>query len=646
MRPICRFRRFFFPTLLLLAGVFRTHAVTYEVLQPGLFTVGNGWVFDSVSGSTAFTTTWQVLRTETVGTTPTVVIREDAQPYYTTDMNIYLDRRAMTIAKTYDTRYNPTQHILTTYSDPFEKIPRYINDTDSGRILGSAASSSYVVENPGQQWTRVVDQTVTFEGYRAVTVPAGVFDVVIVRVNEAWRYGDGRTGYAVRVFYIHRTIGFIAMDYSLVEYDLYGTPYYSAVSHRMRSFTSGAPELYPDVNYGSFTPNSLRAGQTLTVNWREACAFRNIAAAHQSNVVLSTDTVVTLRDTRIATVTVPALAAGQVYNASAAAVVPAWMPGGQYSVGVVLDSANAIAELDDGNNALLLSGQLEVKGKPDLTVSGATFSPSVLAPGDNLTVRATVRNLSSGSAGNSWAHVYLSADPVITVADHALITGIEVPSLGGGQSWLLDRTGTIPPTLPLGIYYVGVICDVNNAIDELREDNNVTTAVQTLTVGRPDLRVIGGTVAPASVYVGQQILVQVQIQNAGPLPAGSNWVHVYLSADTAITTGDILLQQGLQCPALLPNGVFPLNAGPAIPPVPQAGTYYVGAICDMLNQVVEAVETNNAAVVGSPIQVYTSPPDLAPLKFDVAPRTLATGSAFHLMGFVINQGGAPTGRTA
>ena len=631
--------------LLWFLPVVSSRAQVYEAMQPGLFHLGNAWQFQSRAvsggGTIDFTMIWAMVGTQRVGGYDTVVLREDTSPYYILDMYAYFDQVAMTLPQTIETQFNPTQHIVSVYSDPVEKIPHFVNASDSGRLFGHGQSVSYVEENPSIWETRTEDQRVTFIGNQVLTVPYGTFWVTVLRVDESWRINDGRWGLAQRFFYMNHTLGPVALDYAVWNYDAYGNLVSTAaVSHRLIGFASGTPELFADQL--SFSPGAAMVGQNLTVNWREGCQFRPATVAHHSDIYLTTDTLITSNDFRIGGLDIPAMAANGIYNASITGAVPAQVPEGQYHVGVLVDTANAVDELDEGNNVFVSTDVVTVTAQPDLTVTDVAFSPDVVAPGETIHVTGTVRNIGGGRAAiPTWAHIYLSTDNIIDVNDFPLVTGLQIPPLGPSDISQITQIAMIPPQFACRPYYVGIIADVNNALAESNEDNNAGMAAQPLVVGRPDLQVVSGGFSPSSAWVGQQVTLQAIVRNTGAMSAGESWTHVYLSADTAITTNDILVQGALYCPPLAPDDGITVNVAPFIPPVPRAGTYYLGVYVDVNNQVVESNEANNGKVFG-PILVKTSPPDLFAQSFNVGPRVLKTGDPVAITGSIVNGGGAPT----
>ncbi|KPL09211.1 hypothetical protein AMJ85_07020 [candidate division BRC1 bacterium SM23_51] len=628
----CSLLWFFTPALLC--------AQTYEVLHEGLFSVGNYWQFDSVASTGGFATYWRIVRAEQVGSYDTVVLQETT-PYYVDDMNIYLNQTAMTIVEINETRYGPpVQHIVATYSDPLEKIPRTVNASDLARQFGHGQSSAYIVENPAQQWSRTQEQFVSFVGIERITVPAGTFDCVVLLVEETWVYNSGYWGTARRFFWMHTIFGPIAMNYEVWDYYPDGTLYsHSSVSHQLRLFVSAVPDLI--VSQGSFSPQIADTGETVTVDWIEGCLYLDAATTHATDVYLTTDTLITANDVRlIEGREIPPLAAGQSVSVSESAPLPALLGAGQYYVAIAVDVSDEIAELNE-NNTFVLNGMLTAVAKPDLTVTAGSFTPHVIAPGDALSVSATIANVGGETAAATWAHIYLSVNETVDASDFALVTGIQVPALSPLAEHPINRNALVPSSFPEGTYYVLIQCDVGNAIEEVDEGNNTRALTPTLLVGRPDLTVTGGSFTPDAVMVGRTIAVQAEIANVGPRTAAANWIHVLLSTDNNITPDDTLLQSPQRCPELSSGGVCTINANPTIPAATPVGTYYVGVICDAADEIAEGNENNNAAALAGTLEV-TPPPDLRANLLNFAPLVVNQGDPIALAGYIVNGGGTAT----
>lgn len=614
-------------------------AESYEVFHPGIVRVGNGWQFDSVHDGAEYLTTWELFDGGQVGGHDTLLLRETAPYHYIDDMNVYLTDTALAINQDELTRFNPTTNITASFRDPLEKWPRVVNTTDNLRHLGQGQWVSQVQQDPLQRWERTQDQYVTFIGVQSVTVPAGTFNCVVFLVYEVGWLGNGWREEAARVYYMHRIFGPVAMDYAIQQFDPSNTVQATyTISHRLRAFQAGAPDLTLGIG-AWFAPSFARSGDDLTIGWTESSLYHDTPTTHGTTVYLTTDTVVSENDFRLIDAQpVPPLSANQSINMVETVVMPAFVPSGSYLVALVLDDLDEIDELDE-NNTYFIQGTLTVESKPDLTVSAGSFTPGAIMPGEALSVSGTVANAGGASAPPVWIHVYLSADAVIDATDYALITGIQSPRLDRRAQYSFTHAAFVPVGFPEDFYYVGIEVDAGNVVEEANETNNTMALSPALIVGGPDLRVVGGSFDPAAATPGMPIQVRGKIENSGPRAAGANWIHIYLSADSTITQTDTLLQSGLRSPELGPKETITVNANPTIPLGTPLGSYYVGLIADVLDEVTEIDKTNNAQAIGAGALLVTTPPDLRADHLDFAPWVVSANDAIALAGFIRNATG-------
>ncbi|MFQ5591012.1 MAG: CARDB domain-containing protein [Phycisphaerae bacterium] len=108
------------------------------------------------------------------------------------------------------------------------------------------------------------------------------------------------------------------------------------------------------------------------------------------------------------------------------------------------------------------------------------FSPSSLAPGDELTLRAVIENFGTADELAVREGFYLSLDPVIDELD--MWIGALIWDLAAGSAAEFDAIVTLPGDMPAGDYFLGAIIDDLNEIPELYEDNNAVSYCEMLTV--------------------------------------------------------------------------------------------------------------------------------------------------------------------
>jgi subtilase family serine protease len=341
-------------------------------------------------------------------------------------------------------------------------------------------------------------------------------------------------------------------------------------------------------------PASASTGNIITVNNTVSAAATGLNAGYfYVGIYLSTDNVITIADTLIGYRYVSSLAAGASNAADTTVTIPTSIAPGDYYLGVIADHTNTLKESDETNNALA-GNQITVVG-PDLkitTVSG----PASVGIGTTVAISNTVSaSATGGNAGYSYVGIYLSADAVITTAD-TRIGYRYVGSLAAGASSAADTTLTISASIAPGTYYLGVIADYSNTVQESDETNNALTGNQITIVG-PDLTMTAVSGPASGVTGGEVTISNIVTAVATGGNAASFYVGIYFSTDATITTADTLL--GLRYLTSLSAGeAIAHDTSALIPTSLKPGTYYLGAIADYENSVIESDETNNVLLGG------------------------------------------------
>jgi subtilisin family serine protease len=355
-----------------------------------------------------------------------------------------------------------------------------------------------------------------------------------------------------------------------------------------------------------------------------------VAVGFTVGFYLSTDDVFDGGDVPLGTRTVTVLGAGAGSAAATMLTIPANTAPGVYRVLVRADSGGALGEADETNN-VKATGLITV-ALPDLQVTAVTAPPRA-APGATVNVSHTVRNAAGapGAAPASVSRFRLSSDDAFDAGDTDLGTA-NVPALGPGLSATVAKLVTIPPGTPPGAYFIVVRADDADAIAEVAAGNNTRAAATPIIVG-PDL-VVTAVTAPLKAQAGQTIALSGTVQNVGSalLPAQTSTLAYYLSSDTVLGGGDVLLGTRT-VPGL---GAGAASAGTTMVTVPAVpvGSYFVIARADDGNTISEARENNNTRATAAPIVVG---PDVA-VTVATGPAAAVTGRAVTISNTVVNKG--------
>lgn len=385
---------------------------------------------------------------------------------------------------------------------------------------------------------------------------------------------------------------------------------------------------------------------------------------------LSADTQINTTDSRIGRSRVGFLDPGEfsdeTFSANLQTVTgaPPFDPNGTYYLGWIVDYRRDLTETNEDDNRFHSNTTITCGGQgPNLTLdvtnSNWNFDP------DNclVTMNSRVVNTGDQTAGTSRLGYYLSEDTAIQPSDSRIGDDV-VSSLAAGafsdETFSADfNTVTgVPPFDPHGTYYLGWIVDDLNEVVESNENDN--RFFSNGTVHCPEPQIFPNlTFDPLQTMwefdpVTRNLRLRARIVNNGDATAGQSKVGYFLSSNPTISTIDCLLgDDGV--PALAP-GAFDDETFSRIlcNTSCDAGTWYIGWICDYLGEVQEFNENDNTAVSssggdaqGTPVFItfdcldpnLTLDLDHTSWSFDASTCILSTNSR------VVNVGDKPAGRS-
>lgn len=362
----------------------------------------------------------------------------------------------------------------------------------------------------------------------------------------------------------------------------------------------------PDVTVLSVqAPGLAGTAQSLTLTNVFANPGDQDSGAFSYAVFLSGDTTITTSDVRLVTISLlGGLVAGQVATQGTLVAIPSGTATGLYYFGTIVDVHGQVVESNESNNAAA-SPAVQIIPGPDLVVASVK-GPAAAATAQSISITNVLSNVGIGDAGSFSYRLFLSADALITTGDTAIATGSAFGALAAGQSVTNVTLASIPAGVLAGVYYFGAIVDHGGQIVESNESNNATAAAATVLVTYgPDLTV-QAVRGPSSAGTAQSVQLTNVFANLGVGEVGSFGYAVYLSADTTISTADVVLATATQFGFLNPGQTMTNSLLVAIPSGQAAGQYYFGTVVDAAGQLAESNENNNTAISG-PVAISVGP---------------------------------------
>lgn len=236
-----------------------------------------------------------------------------------------------------------------------------------------------------------------------------------------------------------------------------------------------------------------------------------------------------------------------------------------------------------GGDAYVTARVLEgfAANKPNLVTRNGdlTFSPGQVNEGQTVTASLKVTN--TGAAASATTKVTL----FIGDAEGRELTPVSLAPLAAGES----RTATLSfsTTDLTGTHTISAVVDPENVIDELRGDDNETSATLTVT-GKADLQILPSDIVttPARMQPNREGTLSVTIRNTGQAEATTPGYAIYVGVGTVET----LLKKATAA-SITADGATVVS----VPLTLDAGTYTIRVVVDPDAQITEASESNNAA---------------------------------------------------
>ncbi len=304
----------------------------------------------------------------------------------------------------------------------------------------------------------------------------------------------------------------------------------------------------------------------------------------------------------------------QSYVETKIATVPN-IPTGDYYVFVKTNyNFYIFAEKVLNNNANLIRNESGVAKKihviqlplPDLVDTLLTV-PASAATGQPLTIVHKVTNngvgvtYPSGWSNNTW----LSTDFIPGNAGDILLTAVNHSgNLIPGQSKTDTITTILNINTPPGNYILLSKTDVNNAVIESNDTNNVAYGYITVYSPAPSDLIVQNIMKPDTAYLGYTIdtakwvVTNISVNNA----TGASSDGIYLSKNMVLDSTAVLLGIKNKVVNLAPLGSDTISLQPFVTGVTE-GNYNVLVKTDLLNNITESNKNNNVGMSVSSLYV-------------------------------------------
>jgi len=286
------------------------------------------------------------------------------------------------------------------------------------------------------------------------------------------------------------------------------------------------------------------------------------------------------------------------YESTRTVTLPQDIPPGTYHWRIIVDEQNQVeeinkwgtAEMNNESNGSIIE-ILPVVDLAPMTVIG----PENAIQGSTISVDWSITNQGTGEDLNTWIlQLVISPDDEINSSDNVLLNK-SVPPVASGS--VISWTDEVDVSVNTGTYYLGIIVDATNTVQERDETNNVLASSTALIIlPQPDL-IPTSVQGPNQARTGDNITVSTDVANQGTGAAPAGWTRqTYLSSDEIISEEDQLLGMVSATSPLNPGGTISSQDNIVIPDTTPVGNYYLGVI---LVATFPETDTSNNSIASS-----------------------------------------------
>lgn len=173
---------------------------------------------------------------------------------------------------------------------------------------------------------------------------------------------------------------------------------------------------------------------------------------------------------------------------------------------------------------------------PDIVVRSFSVSPDRTFLNGTLEVETTVANEGTTDVGSFFCGIYLGAQPRINTLIDPRLDNINIPTLESGGVRELTRLITVPGLYDPGTYYIYMVCDPENALQEAFRSNNAALNPGPIIVtDEADVDLFVSSIGlPANALEGEEYDVEVEICVSGTNPTGATRAKLWITPGNTV----------------------------------------------------------------------------------------------------------------
>ena len=289
----------------------------------------------------------------------------------------------------------------------------------------------------------------------------------------------------------------------------------------------------------------------------------------------------------------PALSPGEAFSASPTVQIPPGIATGKYYLLAFADDNGAAGDTPDHNN--LEYQAIQISGTPndgiDLVPTNIFVAEEAVS-GTNLNIHFSLYNRGLADAPASYTDCYLSSDQALDPGSDLYLGSVQAGPLASGHSTEISLSAFIESVNVAQNQYLLLKADGISEISEFDESNNSIYRRLRISPNLPDLAFVMLN-SPIGISAGTDFIIKSRLINMGPKASQSFQLAYVLSEDESLGNADDRALQAYATSALNASQTIDLLHNVSMPADVSDGTYYLFAVIDPNNDILEMTQNNN-----------------------------------------------------
>lgn len=192
---------------------------------------------------------------------------------------------------------------------------------------------------------------------------------------------------------------------------------------------------------------------------------------------------------------------------------------------------------NEANNTAISDPPITVSDQPvqgpDIVVNSFSVTPNSTFLDGTLSVSTSISNEGTNDVGSFFCGIYLGSAPRVNTQVDPRLDNINIPSLAASDTLQIDKDITVPGLFDPGVYYLYIVCDPQNALNEPFRSNNTGINLEPITItDQADVDMFINSVSvDATVDEGNMYTLTAEVCVQGSNPSGRTIANVFRTGD-------------------------------------------------------------------------------------------------------------------